>query len=73
MQVLRAHLPRVFCLTLLAIGATSFVPTSGDEPRGEEADAQKGISKGVIFASTYDAEGEGVLNSAIRRGQKIPK
>ena len=37
------------------------------------ADAQKGIFKGVIFASTYDAEGEGVLNSAIRRGQKIPK
>ena len=36
------------------------------------ADAQKGISKGVIFASTYDAEG-GFLYSAIRRGPKIPK
>ena len=58
MQVLRAHLPRVFCLTLLAIGATSFVPTSGDEPRGEEAEEAEAEADEAAAAAEAEAEAE---------------
>ena len=59
MQVLRAQLPRAFCLTLLAIGATSFVPAKADEQRVVEEEEAAEAAEAEVDQAAAEEGGEG--------------